>query len=156
MLIRDGRKVPAMSDLGPGMQQGGQHLMTLRAELARRGVICDLRDGGGQLRLPVWCPGASTADEPLDSVAVAVLRGEWLYCWPQVAPISPVASVSRTAEAVISDLGLGDGTGEGGEAAGLFASRMLRQARLEIFRPCAPGLVEVTAPGCSPRNTSCG
>ena len=71
-----------MSGLGPGRQPGEQHLMTLRGELASRGVTCDLRDGGRQPRLPVWYPGASTADEPLDSVAVAFIRGEWWYCWP--------------------------------------------------------------------------
>src|ERR1022692_2252633 len=129
MLTRDGRKVPAMSDLEPGRQQGGQHLMTLRGELARRGVTCDLRDGGGQVRLPVWCPGASTADEPLDSVAVAFLRGEGGDCWPPVTPISPVAPVSRAAETIISELRLGAGPGKGVDAESLLPSRMLRQAR---------------------------
>ena len=128
-----------MSGLGPGRQPGEQHLMTLRGELASRGVTCDLRDGGRQPRLPVWYPGASTADEPFDSVAVAFIRGEWWYCWPEITPISPVAPVSQAAEAVISELRLGDGNGEGGEVADLAVWRMLRQARLEIFRPFAPG-----------------
>jgi hypothetical protein len=143
-----------MSDLEPGMQSREQHLMTLRGELARRGVTCDLRDGGGQPRPPVWYPGASTVgDEPLDSVAAAFLRAEWWYCWPHVTPISPVAPVSRAAEAIISELRLGDGTGKGGQAADLLAWRMLRRARLEIFRPYAPGAASArraAAPGRVP------
>jgi len=85
--------------------------MTLRGELASRGVTCDLRDGRQQ-RLPVWYPGDSTADEPFDSVAVAFMRGEWWYCWPEITPISPVAPVSRAAQAIVRELRLGDRAGE--------------------------------------------
>jgi hypothetical protein len=102
-----GRKVPRMSELEAGRQPGGQHMMTLRGELASRRVTCDLRDGGGQRRLPVWYPGASTADEPFDRVAGAFARGEWWCCWPEITPISPVAPVSRAAEATISELRFG-------------------------------------------------
>jgi len=131
---------PVMTEPVPGMPPGEQHLMTLRSELARRGVTCDLQVVGSQRRLPVWCPGQSTvADEPFDSVAVSFIRGEWWYCWPQVTPISPVAPVSRAAEAIISELSLGGG--DTGEIADLAVRRMLRQARLEIFRPHAPGAV---------------
>lgn len=60
------------------MQSCGQHLITLRGELASRGVPCDPRDEGAQPRLRVYCPGAITvADEPIDSVAVARISGEW-------------------------------------------------------------------------------
>jgi len=109
--------------------------MTLRGELASRGVTCDLRDGRQQ-RLPVWYPGDSTADEPFDSVAVAFMRGEWWYCWPEIMPISPVAPVSRAAQAIIRELRLGDSAGE---VADLAAWRVQRQARLEGFEPRPPG-----------------
>jgi hypothetical protein len=151
----------AMTESVPGMPPGEQHLMTLRGELVRRGVSCDLQDVGGEQGLAVWCPGQSTAaDEHIDSVAVSFIRGGWWYCWPQVTPISPVARVSRAAEAIISELSLGGGdTGEAGEVADLAVRRMLRQARLDIFRPQAPGaasarLAAVDGPapggGCQP------
>jgi hypothetical protein len=100
-----------MTETGRGMPPGEQHLITLRDELARRGVTCDLRDGGGQPQVPVWDPGASTADEPLDRVSVAFIQGGWWYCWPEITPITPVAPVSRAAEAVIGELHLDDSTG---------------------------------------------
>jgi hypothetical protein len=122
------------------MQSSGQHLITLRGELASRGVHSELQNGGGQLRLRVSSPGQSIdADEPTDAVIVARIGGEWWFCWPQLTPVMPVTTVPRAAEAIISELGLGGaGTAEGAEIEDLAAWRMLRQAREGIFHPYAP------------------
>jgi hypothetical protein len=148
---------PVMTEPVPGMPRGEQHLMTLRSEPARRGVTCDLQVVGGQRRLPVWCPGQGTvADEPFDTVAVSFIRGQLWYCWPQLTPISPVTPVSRPAEAIISELGLGGGTGEAGKIADLGAWRMLRQARLDIFRPYGPGAASARPAAAHDPGPGCG
>lgn len=130
-----------MTGSGPGTQECERYLVTLRRELGSRGVRCDLRDGAGQLRLWVYCPGEVTAgDEPLDGVAVARVGGEWWYCWPQVTPICAVTAVAEAAVAIMSELGLGDGDDGGGDVADLGVWRSLRRARMEIFGLGVPGL----------------
>jgi hypothetical protein len=114
-------------------------LTALRGELASRGVRSSLETDRGQPRLGIHYPGGGvTADDLFDSVIVTRFRGEWWYGWPEVVPICAVAPVARAVQAVISELGSGDGRrpGEPGIAgvADLAARRERRQARQGIFR----------------------
>ena len=116
------------------------YLLLLRRELARRGVTCDLADIGGQARLSVYCPGAApAAQEPLDIVSLAFIDGQWWCCWPEAMVICPVTPLTRAAQAIISELGLGqDDPGPGGNVVRMAAWSRLRQARLSIARPPIP------------------
>ena len=118
----------------------GLYLFLLRRELASRGVTCDLEDSGGQMRLRVYRPGAApAAQEPLDAVSLAFTGGEWWCCWPEAMVICPVVPLTRAAEAIIGELGLGpDDPGTGASVVGMAASSKLRQARLSIARPPTP------------------
>ena len=118
----------------------GLYLLLLRFELASRGVTCDLENSGGQIRLRVYSPEAApAAQEPLDVVSLAFAGGEWWCCWPEAMVICPVVPLTRAAEAIISELGLGpDDPGTGASVVGMTASSKLRQARLSIARPPTP------------------
>jgi hypothetical protein len=119
-----------------------QFLVTLRGELASRGVDSDLRDEGGQPRLDVYARGRGAAgDEPLDSVAVARLEDGWWYCWAALMPICGVTPVTGAAQAVISELGLDRDCGgdSGADVPDLGVWRKLRQARQDFCRPSTSG-----------------
>jgi len=131
-----------MTGQEPGRGPSEQLLVTLRGELASRGVDSEVHDEGGQPRLDVYGRGRGTAGgEPLDSVAVAWLEDGWWYCWPALLPICGVPPVTRAAQAVISELGLdGDSDGDSGaDVPDLAVWRKLRQARQDFLRRCAPG-----------------
>jgi hypothetical protein len=102
-------------------------------------VTCDLEDSGGQVRLRVYSPGAApAAHEPLDVVSLAFAGGEWRCCWPEAMVICPAVPLTRAAEAIISELGLGpDDPGTSASVVAMAASSKLRQARLSIARPPA-------------------
>jgi len=72
-----------MTGQEPGRGPSEQFLVTLRGELASRGVDSGLHDDGGQPRLDVCARSRGTAgSEPLGSVTVARLEDRWSYCWP--------------------------------------------------------------------------
>jgi hypothetical protein len=117
-----------------------QHLIALRGELARRGVRCELDDRGIWPRLRVCCPGESPGAEFDNNVVAAPISGQWCYWWPSAMPIGPVTCLAQAAETIIGELGIGNKSeGERTNVASLAVGRMLRQARLEISRPPAPG-----------------
>jgi len=87
---------------------------------------------------------------------VTRFRGEWWYGWPEVVPVCAVTPVARAAQAIISELTLGD-TSQAGDAVitDLAVRRKLRQAAQGVFRPNtlspAPGLAP--GPGRPPDST---
>jgi len=63
-----------------------QHLITLRDELGRRGVRCELDDRGIWPRLRVYCPGETPGADFDNNVVAASIGGQWCYWWP-TAPL---------------------------------------------------------------------
>jgi hypothetical protein len=116
-----------------------QHLIALRDELARRGVRCELDDRGIWPRLRIYCPGETPGAEFDNNVVTAPISGRWCYWWPSASPIGPVTRLTEAAETIIDELGIGDCEDGRTNVASLAVSRMLRQARMKISRPPAPG-----------------
>jgi hypothetical protein len=148
-----------MTGAAPGRQATEQLLITLRGELASRGVNSGLQDDGGQPSLGVYYPSEGTgASDLFDSVIVTRFRGEWWYGWPEVVPICAVTPVGRAAQTIISELTLGD-TSQAGDAVitDLDVWRKLRQAAQDVFRPNTPGPAPAgLAPGpARPPDSTC-
>jgi len=138
----DQRREALMIDRKPSMDQCELHLIALRDELVGRGVRCELDDRGLWPRLRIYCPAESATSEFDNNVVAAPISGRWYFCWPWAIPIGPVSRVAQAAGDIITDLGIGGDTEDGGvgqAVASLVVGRMLRQARLSISSPRAPG-----------------
>lgn len=96
-----------MTSPGSRAEPAERHLATLCRELERRGVRCELDTRGIWPRLRIRTPD-QTAAAAFDNNIIAVrIRGWWWYCWPWVEMISPVSSVTRAADIIVSDLDIG-------------------------------------------------
>ncbi|PZS38341.1 MAG: hypothetical protein DLM62_14265 [Pseudonocardiales bacterium] len=89
----------------PGTELTRQYLLALCQELGVRGVTCALRNIGEDVMLQVHDGnGVTCGDDPGDTVTVAVISGQWWYCWPETMVIGPVSPPARAAQAIIDEL----------------------------------------------------
>jgi hypothetical protein len=125
----------------PGRQTTEQLLIALRGELVSRKVNCALHDDSALPSLGVYYGDEGTAASDLfDSVIVTRFRGEWWYGWPQVVPICAVTPVAEAAQAIVSELTMGDvSQARDADITDLTVWRKLRQAAEGVFRPNAAG-----------------
>jgi hypothetical protein len=130
----------------PGRQTAEQLLIALRVEMVSRGVNCALHDDGGLPSLGVYYRDEGTAASDLfDSVIVTRFRGEWWYGWPQVVPICAATPVTEAAQAIVSELALGDVSQAGDDAdiTDLAVWRKLRPAARDVLSPNTAGPAHV-------------